>query len=236
MTEQIKCKGVSLGYGGNDVVENLDFSVNCGDYIFVVGENGSGKSTLIKGMLSLIKPTKGEIKFGDGFSRNHIGYFPQSSLLKNDFPVGVKEVVMSGLLSKKPFKLFFTKKDKVSAENIMKTLNIDNLKNLSFNELSGGQKQRVLLARAMCASEKMIILDEPASNLDPVATEEFYKTLNILNKEKNLTVIMVSHHIDGLLKYAKKVLHLGETDNFFGNTDEYLLTDLGKKFAGGGAV
>lgn len=233
MTEQIKCSGVSLGYNGKNVVENLNFSINAGDYIFIVGENGSGKSTLIKGLLSLIKPVKGEFVFAKGFSKNHIGYYPQNINLRNDFPVGVKEIVLTGCLSKKPLKLFCTKKDKVLAQDIMKTLDVETLQNFSFAELSGGQRQRVLLARALCASEKMIILDEPIANLDPVATEEFYKTLDMLNREYNLTVIMVSHHIDGLLKYSKKVLHLGDTKNFFGDTETYLSNELGKKFSGG---
>ena len=230
--EQIKCINVSLGYNGKNVVENLNFTVEEGDFIFIVGENGSGKSTLIKGLLSLIKPVKGEIEFSRGFTKNYIGYYPQSTNVRDDFPVGVKEVIMSGTLSKRSVKLFFTKKDKYLAQDIIKTLDIENLENLSFNELSGGQKQRVLLARALCASEKMIILDEPTANLDPVACEEFYKSLEKLNKENNLTVIIVSHHIDGLLKYSKKVLHLGDTINFFGDTEEYLKNELGKKFSG----
>lgn len=233
MKKLMKCTDASFGYDSKPVVEDLNFEIYEGDYLFIVGENGSGKSTLVKGILSLLKPMKGKIEFENGLKRRDIGYFPQQTEIKNDFPASVKEIVLSGCISSSKGRFFYTKEDKTLAEDKMKLLDIYDINNKSFASLSGGQKQRVLLARALCAAKSMIILDEPASNLDPLVTSEFYSMIKKINRETKVTVLMVSHDMRSILKYAKKILHLGEKDNFFGDVNQYLSSDMGKKFMGG---
>ncbi|MBO5454445.1 MAG: ATP-binding cassette domain-containing protein [Clostridia bacterium] len=233
MKKLISCIDASFGYDSRAVVENLDFTIYQGDYVFIVGENGSGKSTLVKGILSLIKPLKGNIEFENGLKKNDIGYFPQQTEIKSDFPASVKEIVISGCVSNSKGRFFYSREDKKTAEEKMKLLDIYDIQAKSFASLSGGQKQRVLLARALCAAKSMLILDEPASNLDPVVTEEFYRIIDKINREAGITVLMVSHDVRGTVKFAQKVLHLGEEENFFGNLDAYLSSDVGKRFIGG---
>ena len=204
---QIEVKGVALGYEGKIVVENLNFSINKGDYLCIVGENGSGKSTLIKTLTGLKKPALGEIITGDGFSLDEIGYLPQQTVVQKDFPASVWEVVLSGRLNRHGFFAFYHTADKQAAEEQLARLNILDLKKRSFAELSGGQQQRVLLARALCAAKQLILLDEPVAGLDPVATAELYAIIERL-KADGMTVIMVSHDLLSSLRYATKVLWL----------------------------
>jgi ABC-type Mn/Zn transport systems, ATPase component len=229
----ITVKNVSFYYEKNMVVENLSFEVNAGDYLCVVGENGSGKSTLIKGLLRLKQPESGEIAIGDGLKANEVGYLPQQTAAQKDFPGGVYEVVLSGRLSSRGIRPFYTAKDKQIAKENMELLNISDLANRCYRELSGGQQQRVLLARALCATRKLILLDEPVSGLDPLVTQEFYGTVAQLNRNANITVIMVSHDIQSAVKYATHILHLQNEQAFFGKTEEYLRTTLAKSFIGG---
>lgn len=233
MKKLIKCTDVSFGYDSIPVVEGLNFEINEGDYVFIVGENGSGKSTLVKGILSLLKPLKGKIEFENGLKRSDIGYFPQQTEIKDDFPASVREIVLSGCISNSKGKIFYTKEDKALAEEKMKLLDIYDIHNRAFSSLSGGQRQRALLARALCAAKSMIILDEPASNLDPLVAAEFYELIKKINRETKITVLMVSHDMRSILKYAKKILHLGEKNNFFGDVNQYLGSEVGRKFMGG---
>ncbi len=230
----IVCKNASLGYEGKPYVTGLDFGVERGDYLCIVGENGSGKSTLIKGLLGLKKPLTGEILFGDGLKQNEIGYLPQQTLVQKDFPASVYEVVLSGCLNRKDSFPFYSRADKARALANMERLEIADIAKACYRELSGGQQQRVLLARALCATKKLLLLDEPASGLDPIATAELYKIIDDLSVNDGITVIMVSHDICAVSNSAGKVLHLNHKPLFFGTREEYFASPLGKSFIGGG--
>ena len=204
-----ECKGVTLGYENKVVAKNLNFKIDQGDYLCVVGENGTGKSTLIKTLLGLIKPLNGEV-IANVQGKNHkgVGYLPQQTQAQKDFPASVWEVVLSGVLNNDHRCPFYNKKDKAEAEKNMEKLNILDLKKRCYRELSGGQQQRVLLARALCATDSVLILDEPVTGLDPAASMEFYETIKDLNKKENVTIIMVSHYIKNALNYSTHILHL----------------------------
>ncbi|MCR5495260.1 MAG: metal ABC transporter ATP-binding protein [Treponema sp.] len=226
----LKCENVSFSYEGRIALQNVNFSVSQGDYVCVLGENGAGKSTLIKGLLKLLKPSEGKISFENGFSPKFIGYLPQQQSVKKDFPASVWEVVLSGNTNALHGLPFFNSKHKKRAMDCLEKLGITEIKEKSFRELSGGQQQRVLLARALCATKKLLILDEPASGLDPVATNELYSLIQKINREENITVIMVSHDIECAKKYAKHILHLATSQLFFGTVEDYAATKIGKKF------
>ncbi len=231
---QIEVKDVALGYDGKNIVKNLNFKVEKGDYLCIVGENGSGKSTLIKALTGLKKPNDGFIITGDGFSLNEIGYLPQQTTVQKDFPASVREIVLSGCVARCGITPFYTKKEKALAEENMKKLDILNLANRCYRDLSGGQQQRVLLARALCATKKMLLLDEPVAGLDPLVTAEMYDLIDSLNKEDKITVIMVSHDIASAVKYASKILHLGRQPLFFGTAEDYKKSHIGRFFMVGG--
>jgi len=215
-------------------VQGLNFDVQSGDYLCVVGENGSGKSTLMKGILGLINPKEGEISFGDGLQQQQIGYLPQQNSAQKNFPASVYEVVLSGRLNSRGLLPFYSRHDRqIVAENIEK-LGIVSIKDKSFRELSGGQQQRALLARALCATKKALLLDEPAAGLDPLVTSELYAVIKSLSAESGITIIMISHDIRAATEYASHILHLQNKQLFFGRTDEYLQTDTGKLFSAGG--
>lgn len=227
---QLICKDVTLGYEGKTVTEHLDFSINSGDYLCIVGENGAGKSTLIKALLGLKSPMSGEIVTGDGLKSSEIGYLPQQTLVQKDFPASVKEIVLSGLLGKCGLRPFYSKQQKAYAKKQMERMNILELQNRCYRELSGGQQQRVLLARALCATGKMLLLDEPVAGLDPKVTKEMYELIHKLNREDGITVIMVSHDISAAVKYSSHILHISHTPLFFGTKEDYIKTDIGKTF------
>lgn len=216
----IECKNLKLSYENNLVLKGLNFSVESGDYIFIVGENGSGKSTLVRSLLGLKSPSDGEIVFGDGLKKNDIGYLPQKTQLQKDFPATVKEVVLSGTLNRKGFLSFYNKNDRFTADKNMKELGIYELRDRNFRELSGGQQQRVLLARALCAADRLLLLDEPVAGLDPLVTSELYKIIKGIN-DNGVTIIMVSHDVNAALKYATHILHLHEYNAFFGTKNAY---------------
>lgn len=229
----VSCKNVYLKYENLSVVEDLSFNVEQGDYLCIVGENGSGKSTLVKSILGLKETASGHLHFGDGLKSKEIGYLPQQTTAQKDFPASVYEVVLSGCIAKKGGRLFFSKEHKKLAEENMKKLDILHLKRKCYRELSGGQQQRVLLARALCSADKMILLDEPVTGLDPVVTAEFYALLKKLNKDYSITVIMVSHDLFAAVNNASHILHLKKTDSFFGTISEYTDSDIYKSFSGG---
>ncbi|MEE1186010.1 MAG: metal ABC transporter ATP-binding protein [Acutalibacteraceae bacterium] len=221
----LECKNLSVGYSSKIVLKNLNFSVRAGDYICVVGENGSGKTTLMKTMLSLQNPIFGEVKFSENLSKNEIGYLPQQTQSQKDFPASVKEIVLSGCNNADKLKPFYSKSDKQKARLNMEKMGILDIKNACYRELSGGQQQRVLLARALCATSKMLLLDEPVSGLDIKAANEMYSIIENLNKNENITVIMISHDIEAALKYSTKILHIGK-NIFFGTAEEYINSKL----------
>jgi len=231
----ITCQNASFAYEGRVVVSGLDFEVEGGDYLCVVGENGSGKSTLIKGLLRLIQPVKGRVAIGDELGENEIGYLPQQTIVQKDFPASVYEVVLSGRLNRRGIRPFYSRADKAAADENMERLDIQGLRKRSYMELSGGQQQRVLLARALCATQKMLLLDEPVAGLDPVVTQDLYQQIDRINKETRITVIMVSHDIRSSVKYASHILHLKNSQEFFGATEDYVRTAVGKWFLRGEA-
>ena len=227
---QLICKNVSLGYDSRIILSNLNFQINKGDYLCIVGENGSGKSTLMKTLLKLHKPLSGEIKIGDGLLDDEIGYLPQQTEVQKDFPASVKEIVLSGCQSRMGRRPFYNKDEKNLAKENMKKMGISAFSKRCYRELSGGQQQRVLLARALCATQKMLLLDEPVSGLDPIVTEEMYNLIQSLNKD-GITIIMISHDVLAAIKYATHILHIGK-EIFFGTKDEYMNSSVFKKFGG----
>lgn len=229
----IYCEDLTMSYENSIVLKDINFEINEGDYICIVGENGSGKSTLIKGLLGIKAPKSGRIRFGDGVKQNQIGYVPQQTSIQKDFPASVFEVVLSGCLNKRGFKPFFSKKEKKIALDSMRKLGIEDLMKKSYADLSGGQQQRVLLSRALCATEKLLLLDEPVTGLDPVVTAEFYELIKKLNKENKITIIMVSHDITSATENANKILHIDGKVLFYGSTEEYRNSDVSNRFIGG---
>ncbi|MBQ9679184.1 MAG: ABC transporter ATP-binding protein [Ruminococcus sp.] len=217
---QIKCTDLSLGYGSQEILTGLSFEVNAGDYLCIVGENGSGKTTLMKTLLGLNKPLSGSIEFSDGVTSRKIGYLPQQTDVQRDFPASVQEIVLSGCLGRDGFRPFYSKADKALAAQNMERMNITKLKKRCYRELSGGQQQRVLLARALCATEKILLLDEPVAGLDPKVTADMYELIDSLNKD-GVTIIMISHDVDKAVQYASHILHIG-SELFFGTRDEYI--------------
>ncbi|MBR3149461.1 MAG: metal ABC transporter ATP-binding protein [Eubacterium sp.] len=226
----IKCSGLVLGYDGKAVVSDLSFEINLGDYLCIVGENGSGKSTLVKTLLGLQPQLGGEIIFGDGLGKNEIGYLPQQTPVQRDFPASVQEIVLSGCIGRNAKKPFYSKEDKKRAAEAMEKMNVTELKSRCYRELSGGQQQRVLLARALCAAQRVLLLDEPVTGLDPVVTAEMYSLISELNSQ-GITIIMISHDINAALTYSSHILHIGG-DCFFGTKEDYLKSEKGSMFAG----
>lgn len=229
----LACQDLAFSYDGKDVLKGVNFTLKQGEYLCIVGENGSGKTTLMKGLLRLNKPTKGKIVTGDGLKPNEIGYLPQQTQIQRDFPASVYEVVLSGCLNSMGRRLFYSKKHKQLAIDNLEALDILSLKNKCYRELSGGQQQRVLLARALCATQKMLLLDEPVTGLDPVAAEEFYRMIEKLNREKGITIIMVSHDVKGVVSHASHVLHLDGVQKFFGTMEEYKNQEWSFAYTGG---
>lgn len=228
----ITCEHVCLGYDGQTVLRDVNFTVSRGDLLCVVGENGSGKSTLIKGLLGLKAPEQGSITLGDGLVRNEIGYLPQQTQLQRDFPASVAEVVRSGCINQMHGRPFYSRTDRARAQENMERMGIEDLAHHSYQALSGGQQQRVLLARALCAADRLLILDEPVTGLDPAATQDLYKTLRYLNEKEKMAVIMVTHDMRGALREARTILHIGRDGWFFGTVAEYLASPAGKRFGG----
>ncbi len=224
----ITVRDLALGYEGKAIVEKLNFTVNTGDYLCVVGENGSGKSTLMKTLLSLQAPLGGTVTMGDGLKKNEIGYLPQQTVVQKDFPASVREIVLSGCQARMGLRPFYSKAEKQLAAENMERMDISDLADRCYRDLSGGQQQRVLLARALCATRKVLLLDEPVSGLDPKVTAEMYSLIQKINKE-GVTVIMISHDIAAAVKYADHILHIGSS-LFFGTKEAYLKSKEGRLF------
>ena len=227
---QLICQDLCVGYDGKAVLQDLNFAVFSGDYLCIVGENGSGKSTLMKTILGLQQPVRGRILTLDGLRKNEIGYLPQQTQVQKDFPASVREIVLSGGQGHCGSRPFYNKEEKQLAADAMEKMQIAQLAKRCYRELSGGQQQRVLLARALCATRKMLLLDEPVSGLDPKATAEMYALIEKLNREDGITVIMISHDIAAAVKYASHILHIGDAV-FFGTKTEYLQSPQGRLFA-----
>lgn len=232
MTPVLQCKNLNIAYNGHTVVKDVSFDVLRGEYLCIVGENGSGKSSLIKGLLNLVPVKSGTVSFSKEVASG-IGYLPQQSMVQRDFPASVEEVVRLGCIKKMKGRPFFGKSEKKLAEENMKQLHIYDIRKKSYRELSGGQQQRVLLARALCSAEEILLLDEPVTGLDPIVTSELYSIIHELNHKRNLTVVMVSHDIASAAANADKILHMDEKVEFFGTAEEYLKSDIGRRFSKG---
>ena len=213
---QLTCQNLCAGYDGRPVLQDLSFELLAGDYLCIVGENGSGKSTLMKTILGLQTPISGRILTGDGLRKNEIGYLPQQTVIQKDFPASVREIVLSGCLGRCGSRPFYNKEEKKLAAEAMEKMQIT-------------RQQRVLLARALCATQKMLLLDEPVSGLDPKVTAEMYTLIEKLNREDGITVIMVSHDVAAAVRYASHILHIGGTV-FFGTKADYLQSPQGRLF------
>ena len=224
----ITVNNLEVGYEKKTLTEPISFKVDRQDYLCIVGENGAGKSTLMKTLLGLIKPVAGEIVFGDGLKSNEIGYLPQQTVVQRDFPASVREIVLSGCQARAGFRPFYNREEKKLAEENMERMGIKGLADSCYRELSGGQQQRVLLARALCATRKVLLLDEPVSGLDPKVTADMYELINGLNRD-GITIIMISHDIAAAVRYATHILHIG-TNLFYGSREEYMESDEGRFF------
>ena len=218
---QLTCQKLCVGYDGRPILQDLDFEVFAGDYLCIVGENGSGKSTLMKTILGLQTPISGRILTGDGLRKNEIGYLPQQTQVQKDFPASVREIVLSGCQGRCGSRPFYNREEKKLAVDAMEKMQVASLTKRCYRTLSGGQQQRVLLARALCATQKMLLLDEPVSGLDPKVTAEMYILIEKLNREDGITVVMISHDLNAALQYASHILHIGDSV-FFGTKAAYL--------------
>ena len=229
-------KDTSFAYEGKTVLEGVDFSLSAGDYLCIVGENGSGKSTLVKGLLGLKQPESGQIVFGEGLKPTEIGYLPQQTQLQRDFPASVGEVVLSGCLNSLGKRLHYNAADRERARMNLERMGIEELEKRSYQDLSGGQQQRVLLARALCATKKLLLLDEPVTGLDPIASAEMYNLIKLVNLCDGITIIMVSHDIHEAVRYASHILHLGHRQLYFGTAAAYRESAQARRFLGGNRI
>lgn len=224
----IQLRNVTIAFEGTVAVDRVSLSVEKGDYLVVLGENGSGKSTLMRAMLGLVKPRSGSIVYGDGLMKNQIGYLPQQTAAQRDFPASVEEVVLSGCVNRMGTRFFFNKADRAKAAANMALLDVTKFRKKSYRTLSGGQQQRVLLARALCATDGMLLLDEPVTGLDPAATQELYDVIRELNVRHGVAVVMVSHDVRGALRDAKHVVVMDTGMDFNGTAEEYAAQYLNK--------
>ena len=212
---QIICEKLSVGYNGRKIQDNISFSVEEGEYLCIIGENGAGKSTLMRTMLGLQPPVSGRVEFCSGSAHEQIGYLPQQTSIQKDFPASVREIVLSGCQNRCGLRPFYNRREKQIAAEMMEKLQISDLSRRCYRELSGGQQQRVLLARALCAAQKILFLDEPVSGLDPGAADDMYSLVEHLNREDGLTIVMISHDTAAAARYASHILRTGEKV-FFG--------------------
>lgn len=217
----LEFKNLRIGYEHKVIIDDINAEINDGDYVCVFGDNGVGKTTFLKTMLGLIPPLKGSIKLDPSINRKSIGYLPQKMQIKSEFPASVYEVVLSGCLNRLKFRPFYGKKEKEIANVNMKLLRIKSLSNRPFRELSGGQQQRALLARALCATDRLLILDEPFTGLDQNTMMGLHEVLDKINKELGVTIVIVSHFMEDIVFHCNKVIHLDSNNVFCGTPEEY---------------
>ena len=226
---QLTCKNLSIGYDSKIILNDINFEVNAGDYICIIGENGSGKSSLMKTILGLQPPINGEVFTGDGLKFNEIGYMPQQTVVQKDFPASVREIVLSGCQGRCGMRPFYNKTEKMILKYALEKMKIEDISKHCYRELSGGQQQRTLLARALCSARKMLLLDEPVSGLDPNAALEMYNLIEELNHKDNITIIMITHDIQSALKYASHIMRIGK-NIFYGTKEDYINNEKIKNF------
>jgi len=224
-----ECKKLNIGYNEKSICKDISFVVESGEYICIIGENGCGKSTLLKTLLGLNKPISGKVVFDKNFNKSLIGYLPQQTDSQRDFPAIVREVVLSGFINRMGFRPFYNKLEKEKCMEVCKFLGIQDLLKKSYRDLSGGQQQRVLLARALCATNDLLVLDEPTNALDARSQVKLYELISELNKQ-GITIIMVSHNIEKVINYASHIIYLKDTPQFIGSKEDFLKSEYAKIF------
>ena len=217
----IELKDVTIAFEGVAAVEHVNLAVERGEYLVIVGENGSGKSTLVRAMLGLVRPKSGRVVYGDGLKKNQIGYLPQQTVVQRDFPASVGEVVLSGCVNRLGRRLAFGAGERARAEEKMRLMDVYSLREKPYRTLSGGQQQRALLARALCATDSILLLDEPVTGLDPDAAEELYSVIRSLNRDHGVAIAMVSHNLHGAMRDAGRVLVMNRGVDFVGSVEDY---------------
>ncbi len=215
----VKFQNVTVDYGQIRAVSDVSFDINQGDYVCIVGSNGSGKSSVIKVMLGLVNQTHGRIEIN--IDKSHISYVPQINMAERNFPATVFEIVITGTQKKQKKLPFYTKEDIKTANDAIKLMRIDAISKKRIGQLSRGQQQRVMLARAMCRNPKMLVLDEPCASLDPEITKELNDILEMLNKDRQVTIFMASHNMHEVTKHASRILVLDKSLKFNGSVKEY---------------
>ena len=206
----LKCSNITLGYGSKNIVNNFNYTIHSGDYLSIIGRNGCGKTTFLRGLAGVLHPRAGKIELSSGLKRNQIGYLPQITVTQKDFPASVEEIVLSAFQGKSLLLPFYGKALRKRADECLELTHATNLRKESFRELSGGQKQRVLLARALCAAERLLLLDEPVSGLDPESSQNMYNIIRDLHENKNMTIVMVTHDIDAARNNSTRILNFNE--------------------------
>ena len=223
MNKIMEIKNLSVSYGQQEVLHNISFDINEGDYIGLVGANGSGKTTLVKALLGLIQTTKGEIViYSTNNGKGTIGYLPQVAVTGNTlFPAEVHEVIGVGLMGSKSFPRRISRDDHKKIDEILNRLDIYSLKHKKIGDLSGGQQQRVLLARAMVNGPRLLILDEPTSALDPKVRSDFFRLIKDINLNEGTSILLVSHDISSIRRCASKIMLLDREVEYFGSAGEF---------------
>ena len=206
----LKCSNITLGYGSKNIVNNFNYTIHSGDYLSIIGRNGCGKTTFLRGLAGVLHPRSGKIELSSGLKRNQIGYLPQITVTQKDFPASVEEIVLSAFQGKSLLLPFYGKALRKRADECLEMTHATNLRKESFRELSGGQKQRVLLARALCAAERLLLLDEPVTGLDPESSQNMYNIIKDLHENKNMTIVMVTHDIDAAHNNSTRILNFNE--------------------------
>ena len=206
----LKCNKLTLGYNNKDILHSFDYGIHSGEYLCIIGRNGCGKTTFLRGLAGVLRPKSGKIELCDNLRRNQIGYLPQITIAQKDFPASVEEIVLSAFQGKSLLLPFYGKALRKRANECLELTRTENLRKESFRELSGGQKQRVLLARALCAAERLLLLDEPVTGLDPESSQNMYNIIKDLHENKNMTIVMVTHDVEAALNNATRVLNFNE--------------------------
>ena len=206
----LKCNKLTLGYNNKDILHSFDYGIHSGEYLCIIGRNGCGKTTFLRGLAGVLRPKSGKIELCDNLRRNQIGYLPQITIAQKDFPASVEEIVLSAFQGKSLLLPFYGKALRKRASECLELTRTENLRKESFRELSGGQKQRVLLARALCAAERLLLLDEPVTGLDPESSRNMYSIIKDLHEQKKMTIVMVSHDVEAAKKYATRILNFNE--------------------------
>ena len=206
----LKCNKLTLGYNNKDILHSFDYGIHSGEYLCIIGRNGCGKTTFLRGLAGVLRPKSGKIELCDNLRRNQIGYLPQITIAQKDFPASVEEIVLSAFQGKSLLLPFYGKALRQRANECLELTRTENLRKESFRELSGGQKQRVLLARALCAAERLLLLDEPVTGLDPESSQNMYNIIKDLHENKNMTIVMVTHDVEAARNNATRILNFNE--------------------------